>query len=137
MYRFPSQEWVDELVKIATSDQELREIGKTWTYGGVITIMEPDEKLNESWKAFFLIDKGEVKEAKIIQDEKEYNAAFIFKATYSVWKGIVKGEVDPIQAFLKGEIKVEGNIGILMQYMAFIRKFINVLTKVPTRFPDE
>jgi hypothetical protein len=73
MYRFPSQEWVDELVKIATSDQELREIGKTWTYGGVITIMEPDEKLNESWKAFFLIDKGEVKEAKIIQDEKEYN----------------------------------------------------------------
>ncbi len=137
MYRFPSQEWVDELVKIAISDQELREIGKTWTYGGVITIMEPDEKLNESWKAFFLIDKGEVKEAKIIQDEKEYNTAFIFKTTYSVWKGIVKGEVDPIQAFLKGEIKVEGNIGILMQYMAFIRKFINVLTKVPTRFPDE
>jgi putative sterol carrier protein len=137
LYRFPSQEWVDELVKIATSIPELVEIGKSWTYGGIITIMEPDENLNETWKAFFSIDRGVVKEAKIIEDEKQYNPAFTIRAKYSVWKGIVRGELDPIQAFLRGAIKVDGNIGILMQYMAFIRKFIDVLQKVPSYFPDE
>jgi putative sterol carrier protein len=137
LYRFPSQEWVDELVKIATSIPELVEIGKSWTHGGIIAIMEPDEKLNETWRAFFSIDRGVVKEAKIIEDEKQYNPAFTIRAKYSVWKGIVRGELDPIQAFLRGAIKVDGNIGILMQYMAFIRKFIDVLQKVPSYFPDE
>ena len=106
LYRFPSQEWVDELVKIATSIPELVEIGKSWTYGGIINLMEPDENLNETWKAFFSIDRGVVKEAKIIEDEKQYNSAFTIRAKYSVWKGIVKGELDPIQAFLRGAKKL-------------------------------
>lgn len=139
MARFPSQEWIDKLVEIATQDDELKGIGKTWTYGGVITVLEPDENFSERWCAYFLFDKGEVKEAKIISDEKEKKSesAFSIYAKYSVWKGIVKGEIDPIQAFMRGQIKVDGNVGLLMQYAVFIRKFIDTIRKVPTEFPDE
>jgi len=137
MARFPSQEWIDELVKVATSDAQLIEIGKTWNYGGILTILEPDEKFSERWLAFFLIDKGEVKEAKIVKNENEVQPAFTISTSYSTWKGIIKGELDPISEFLKGNVKVKGNVTLLMQYMAFIRKFIDTLKKVKTEFPDE
>ena len=137
MAKFPSQEWIDELVKVALSDKELIEIGKTWTHGGILTVLEPDEKFGERWLAFFLIDKGEIKEAKIVKDESEVEYAFLISAPYSVWKSIVKGKADPMTEFLKGSVKVKGNVGLLMQYAGFVRKFTDTLKKVPSEFPDE
>lgn len=137
MALFPSQEWIDELVKIALQNQELREVGKTWTHGGVITVLEPDDRYPNRVCSFFLIDKGDVKEAQIIDNEEQKQSAFVIYAKYSTWKSIVKGELDPIQGFLKGEIRVKGNVGLLMQYASMIQKFVSLLRKVQTEFPDE
>jgi putative sterol carrier protein len=137
MALFPSQEWIDELVKVATAEPELVEIGKNWTYGGIVTVMEPDEKFDQKVIAYFEIDRGAVKQAKIIGNEKEVESAFQIFAKYSVWKGIVKGQLDPIQEYLKGAIKVHGDIGILFRFLPFIRKFIQIFGKIRSEFPDE
>lgn len=134
---FPSQEWIDELVKVAENEKELMEIGKNWVYGGVVTVMEPDEKFKERVCAYFEFDKGKITQARIIGSEKDVNSAFQLYAKYSTWKGIVKGELDPIQEYLKGQIRVQGNIGILLQFATFIRKFVYIFQKIETIFPDE
>lgn len=137
MALFPSQEWINELVKIALQNQELREVGKTWTYGGVVTVLEPDDKYSNRVCSFFLIDRGDVKDARIIDNEEREQSAFVIYAKYSTWKGIVKGELDPIQAFLRGQIRVKGNVSLLMQYATMVQKFVGLLGKVQTEFADE
>jgi putative sterol carrier protein len=32
------------------------------------------------------------------------------------WVGIMKGEVDPVKAFMTGKLKVNGDIGVMMKF---------------------
>ena len=134
---FPSEEWIRELAKVASASEELKKVGKDWNYGGIIAICEPDDKLKEKYIAYFLAEKGELKEARQISSEDEVQSQFSVSAPYSLWKKILRKEEDPMQAVMRGAVKVKGDMSLILKYAPFMMTFFNVLSKVETKFLDE
>ena len=59
------------------------------------------------------------------------------QAPYSVWKGILTGSVDPIEAVLRRRIHVEGDLQPLVERMQHKGLAERVLGRIETDFIDE
>ena len=134
---FPSEEWARELVKVAQEDEEFKNIAKTWKYGPILAVLEPDDKFNQKYLMLFSMKEDGTIDVKPVSTESEVKPEVSLIASYSTWKSIVKGEVDPVQEYMKGKIKAQGNFMVLFQYLRFMTKFMEILRKVPTEFADE
>lgn len=47
------------------------------------------------------------------------NADATIMAPSELWKGIARGEVNPMQAFMTGKFKAQGNMALLMQMQSW------------------
>lgn len=134
---FPSQEWVEELMKVTQDDPEYQKAGADWE-GDMIMVIQPEPgKLDQPFVYYSKPHRGEILEAKMLSSEDERQAEFTIRAPYSVVKSIIKGEIDPMQALMKGQVKVQGNMQKLLKYAKFQQLGMKALSKVSTEFVDE
>ena len=97
MPRFPSQEWVEELMRVTQDDPEYQKAGADWE-GDMVMVIEPEPgKLDKPFIYYSRPHHGEILESQLLQSEDEKQAEFVIRAPYSVVKGIIKGEVEPMQ----------------------------------------
>ncbi|MCX5868007.1 MAG: SCP2 sterol-binding domain-containing protein [Proteobacteria bacterium] len=137
MALFPSPEWVEEMRKVAESDPEYKKAGADWE-GDMIMVIEAEPgKLDQPFMYYSKPYKGEMLEYYQLKNENERTAEYTIRAPYSVIKGIIKGEIDPLQAMMKGKIKVKGNMQKLLKYAKFQQLGMKALAKVKTEFVDE
>jgi hypothetical protein len=64
-------------------------------------------------------------------------APFKLRGPYAVWKRLVRGELDPVMAVARGELRLEGPLTTLMMHVSSARALVACAQRVPTTFPDE
>ena len=134
---FPSEEWVKELEKVTVADEDYKKAGAEWE-GDMIMIMEAEPgKLDKPFYYYSKPHRGELLEAKKLDSLEGQTAAYVISGPYSIWKQIVKREVDAMQMMMKGKIRVKGDMQKLLKFAKFQQIGMKALQKVETTFIDE
>jgi hypothetical protein len=83
---------------------------------------------------------GRIVEVRALEDEDdvlELEPAYVVRAPLGLWKELLRGTVDPVQAALSGRVKVKGDLESLVRRAGYRYIVDEALRKVATEFPDE
>jgi putative sterol carrier protein len=137
---FPSKEWCEEAIRLLNADPEIALAGQGWTgdFGAVVDA-EPG-KLARPFVAHVVPKDGKVVKFRALTDPDdldEFEPAYVVRAPYSVWKGLLLGQVDPVEAVLKRRIAVQGDVQPLIERMRYKGIADRVFAQLQTQFADE
>jgi hypothetical protein len=138
---FPSKEWCEEAVRLANSDPESADAGEGWEgdFGAIIDA-EPG-KLAKPFVVYCVpTATGQITKLKVLPDPDdldELEPAYLARAPYSVWKALLQGTLEPMEAVLRRRISFKGNVQPLVERMRFKGIADRVLAKLETVFVDE
>jgi len=115
-FMFLSPQWIHEAVKVVqgarSKDEEFRKLtsGYSLNLAYVITDIPPKLKAlysSEQVTLFIQLDKGVVKDFKILTKPPKEKIDFTITSTYSIVKQIFLGQLSVTAAFMNRQLKVE------------------------------
>ena len=65
---------------------------------------------------------------------KKKKSDYTISGDYSVWKDIVEGEQDPIQAIMVKDLILEGNLQIILKYIKAVDLLMELVQRIPSKF---
>ncbi len=135
---FPSEEWVTEYCKRLSESPDYNKSGKGWKDPILFKLTDVDTLPEKpKFNAFILnLKDGKCESSEIVYSENS-SAPFKLTASYSNWKKIIGGKINPTQAMLTGQIKVEGSITTLLRYASAAIAMVKVAQSIPTVYLDE
>ena len=137
MAHFPSEEWCREAIALAEADPEAEVAGRGWE-GDFCCVMNPEPPhLAAPFAIYLKPSGGKVVEFRVLDDLdeiEEIDPAYVARASYSVWKGLVTGELDPIEAVLRRRIELKGDVQPIIEKARYKSIVERVLSKVKTEF---
>ncbi len=137
---FPSREWTDEVVRLANADPEVAAAGQDWVGDFGIVIEAERGKLDEPFAVHVVPERGRVERCKILRDPdelEEIEPAYLARAPYSVWKALIKGELDPVEAVLRRQITLAGDVQPLIERARYKGIGDRILAQIRTVWADE
>ncbi len=140
MLVFPSRGWAEAAMALVNADPESVAAGRGWT-GDFGVVIEPERgRLEEPFVAWIRPEAGRIAELRILVDPDdldELEPAYRIRAPYSVWKGLLLGGVDPVEAILKRQLQIHGDVQPILERMRYKEIAVRVLARLETRFIDE
>lgn len=139
MSLFPSEAWCRAAITAVEADPETAEAGEGWEGDFCIVVTPEKPHLTEPFAIYLRPDGARLSEFRVLEDldeVEEIDPAYVARAPYSVWKGLVTGKLDPIEAVLRRRIEVKGDVQPLIERGRYKGIVDRVLAKVPTEFPD-
>ena len=99
MPTFPSKEWCEEAIRLVNADPECVEAGRGWDADfGAVVLSEPG-KLSRHFVVHLVPKEGRIAKWKVLMDPddlEEIEPAYLARAPFSVWKGLIDGTLDPV-----------------------------------------
>jgi hypothetical protein len=140
MPKFPSKEWCEEAVRLTNSDPESVAAGQGWKGDfGMVVDAEPG-KLARPFVVHLVPKDGLITRLRVLDDPDdldEFEPAYVARAPYTVWKELLQGTLDPVEAVLKRRIAVTGDLQPLIERMRYKGIADRVFTQLKTEFVDE
>ncbi len=131
---YGTEEWVKAVSQEVNTSQAYKDAAKNWE-GDMYFIVEPKEEFKEKIVMYFDLWHGECRQAGVIADESEKTPAYRFWAPYSIWKKILLGELDSVQAMMSGKLNLKGDMGQIMKMPNAAVEFTNCMIRIDTEFP--
>lgn len=132
-----TKEWYDELKDLLNRNEEVEKTAPRGKYKALAELRGDSGSpyLSDGQKLFFIVnlDDGKCTEYYEVSEpppRKEFD--FIFEVPATVFEGVAAGLADPVEAGLKGTIKVTGDMRILIKHA----ELVNVLQEVYAREVD-
>lgn len=137
MPRFPSKEWCEEAVRLVNADPESALAGKGWK-GDFGLVIEAEKGLLP--KPFVLYCdpvNGRIVGFKVLPDPDdldELEPVYLIRAPYSIWKALLLGTLEPVEALMKRRIQVKGDVQPLIERMKYKGIADRVFSQIATEF---
>src|SRR6478752_4105616 len=119
MLLFPSDEWVDAWVHAANADPGFRESGRDWEGSvGVVLRDLPAQAGGGGHRYLRLAGRnGHWEDWALNSDEKTISGTlFVLTGGYGRWKQVIRGELNPLKAIVKGKIRVRGDLSEVLRW---------------------
>jgi putative sterol carrier protein len=132
---FPSQEWVKELENELNTSDAYAEAGKNWE-GDFYFVIDPDKENPQQETTYLYMDlwHGKCRDAYLVNDKEAKKPAFIMSGTYSKWKRVVTAQLDPIQGLMTGQLKLKGNMIMVMKNVKAAQEMVKACTRIDADF---
>ena len=114
--------------------------GRGWKGDFGVVVEAEAGKLDEHFVAWVRPEEGRIAELRVLVDPDdldEFEPAYRLQAPYSIWKGLLLGSVDPVEAILKRRLRVDGDVQPILERMRYKDIAARVLARLETRFIDE
>jgi hypothetical protein len=136
---FPSSEWLDAYVAGINSSAEFAEAARTFTAElSYVFEAEPERGHPRDVWASAGVSGGVCHWWRYDVDPDEgAKAEFVLRAPYSLWKRIILGEVDPMEAMLDGDLAVTGHLPTLLRYVRAANELVTLAASVSSEFVDD
>ena len=138
--RFASSGWLDAVVREVNGHADL---GRALSGLGadLAAVIERDARHFPSGAAAWgRQEGGRIVTWRILEDEDdvlELEPAYVVRAPLALWKDLLTGRADPVQAALSGRVRVKGDLEGLVRRAGYRYIVDEALRRVPTEFPDE
>jgi putative sterol carrier protein len=140
MATFPSKEWCQEAVRLTNADPECTLAGQGWE-GDFGAIVDPEPgRLARAFVVHLVPRDGRIEKLRVLDDPDdldELEPAYLLRAPYSVWKQLLLGSLDPVEAVLRRRIAVKGDLQPLIERMKYKGLADRVFAQLKTEFVDE
>jgi putative sterol carrier protein len=131
-------EWAAAYCEALNADETFRKEGVRWNWP-IAFILEANSGLGyPSDVAVELVLKGGRCTASRLVGGRKTSVPYQLRGSYATWKALVRGELDPVTAVMKGDLElVRGTITALMMHARTARALVACAQKVETIFPDD
>jgi putative sterol carrier protein len=140
MARFPSKEWCEEAVRLVNEDPERSLAAQGWQGEiGIIVDAEPG-KLARAFVVHVVPRDARIEKLRVLDDPddlEELDPAYLARAPYTVWKQLLQGSLDPVEAVLRRRIAVKGDLQQLIERLRFKGIADRVFARLKTEYVDE
>ncbi|HEX9123869.1 MAG TPA: SCP2 sterol-binding domain-containing protein [Actinomycetota bacterium] len=135
---FPSDEWFAIYVERINSSSEYRESAADWE-GDVSFVFEaePDRNVPVDLWGWLDLWHGTCRAGRIVSSEEGERAPYIIRASYSRWKEVLAGNLDPVKGMMQGKLKLQGDLPTIIKYVRAANELVHLTMSVPTEFLDE
>ena len=125
------------LVDTLNESAEYEKAASTWEGDIVFAVLAEEDMLDKDMYLYANPYHGKISDPKVLDTLEGEDITFIIKGPYSVWKQVVQGKTDSMQAIMRGKLKVKGNMSALLKQTAASSALMKELVNVPTEYLDE
>lgn len=136
---FPSSEWLDEYVARINASAEFEEAARTFE-ADISYVFEAQPELGHERDVWARAGVGGGKclwWRYDVTPEEGSESQFVLRAPYSLWKQIILGQVDPMEAMLDGDLAVTGHLPTLLRYVRAANELVTIAATVSSSFVDD
>jgi putative sterol carrier protein len=137
---FPSKEWCAEAVRLIHEDAESAKAGAGWRGDFGVVVDAEQSRLARPFTLHVVPKEGRVERWSVLPDPddlEEIEPAYLARAPFSVWKALLLGRLDPVEAVLKRRIALRGDLQPLLERVKYRAVAERVIARIETHFPDE
>ena len=133
-YQFPSNAWIKALMQDLNQSEAYAEAAKNWE-GDFYFVVEPGGALEKTALLYMDLWHGKCREACEVTDESAKTPVFRMSAPVAVWKKVITKKLDPIQGLMTGQLKLKGNMAMVMKSVKAAKELVEACTRIETEFP--
>ena len=136
-----TKDWYDELRDLLNRNEEVEKNAPRGKFKVLAELRGDGQSpyLQDGQKLFFVLhmDDGKCTEYyEVAEPPHRKECDFIFEVPATVFEGVAAGEVDPVEAGLKGTIKITGDMRILIKHAELVNVVYDVYSReVETTWP--
>ena len=131
---FPSDAWIKAMMEDLNQSQAYAEAAKDWE-GDFYFVIEPGGTLDKQVLLYMDLWHGKCREAFEVKDPNERKPAFRLSGPIHVWKKVMTRQLDPMQAMMTGQLRLQGNMAMVMKNVRAAKELVESCTRIPTIFP--
>lgn len=131
---FPSDAWIKALMEDLNNSSAYLDAAKNWE-GDFSFVIEPGGTLDKPVTLYMDLYHGKCRSACEVGDGQELKAAFRLTGPVATWKKVITKKLDPMQAMMTGQLKLQGNMAIVMKNVRAAKELVESSTRVETNFP--
>lgn len=120
---FPSQAWADQFKQILNNSEPYRSAAHNWE-GDLFLALEGDGGL------YLDLWHGVCREATYLSENAGKKAAYTITANRETWRKVLAGQLEPMQGIMTRQLKMEGNLVKLMQYLKAAQELVKCAGQV-------
>lgn len=135
---FPSSEWIAGWVARSNGDEQFRTAGRGWD-GAVGAVILP-RAAGISIPLYLRLEgrDGQWTHHDFGSDPALVDATrFVITADYTVWKSVIRQELDPIRGLILGRLRVRGQLSSVLRWANAFRVMTQLAGGIDTTFLDE
>ena len=130
---FPSDVWVKALMEDLNASQAYLVAAKNWE-GDFYFIIEPAGSMTEPVTLYMDLQHGKCLEAFAVNGHVK-DPVFRLSGPTATWKKVMTKKLDPMQALMTGQLKLTGNMAMVMRNVRAAKELVESCTHVPTEYP--
>jgi putative sterol carrier protein len=132
---FATDAWVKALMEVVNHSEAYHEAAKDFE-GDFVFVVEPATPGGSP--VYFYLDlwHGACRAAYEVKDGILPKAAFTIRAPAAVWKKVIFKQLDPMQGMITNQLKLKGNMVVMMKNVKSAKVLVECATYVETAFED-
>lgn len=134
-YIFPSPEWTTQLMHEVNHSAAYASSAKTWE-GDFHFVIDPAKPGGQATKMYLDLWHGKCRDAYIANGQDSKKPEFIISGTLSTYRRIFEHKLDPIQALMTRQLKLQGNMMKIMRSVKATLDLVNCCSMIDTAYPE-
>ena len=130
---FPSDAWIKAMQEDLNASQSYLDSAKNWE-GDFVFVIEPGGTLETTVQLYMDLYHGKCRDAFQV-DGQAVTPAYRLSGPAAAWKKVMTKKLDPMQAMMTGQLKLSGNMGVIMRNVRAAKELVESCTRIPTEFP--
>ncbi len=131
---FPSDAWIKAMMEDLNASTAYLEAAKNWE-GDFYFVVEPGGSLAQTVTLYMDLFHGKCREAFAVTDPVAKIPAFRLSGPVATWKKVMTKKLDPMQAMMTGQLKLQGNMAVVMRNVRAAKELVESCTRIETEFP--
>lgn len=129
-----SEDWYEGMKRLINGSERFIELAPRERVAMTLEVMgdatSPYVSAGQAIYYLVVLDGGQVTEYRPLPDRHDgKELGFRFTAPASVWEAIAAGQLDPITAGLRGQIRIRGDMRFLMRNADAVKELVDVYGK--------
>lgn len=131
---FPSDSWIKSMMQDLNTSEAYAAAAAQWE-GDFFFVVEPGGALATTVTLYMDLYHGKCRDAFEVTDGIEKKPAFRLVGPVAAWKKVMTRKLDPMQAMMTGQLKLQGNMATVMRNVRAAKELVESCTRIDTEFP--